>query len=398
MKVLSLFDGMGRGLTALKRAKIPVSEYHAFEIDKYAIKVAMENHPEIIQHGEISFITDFRKFKDVDMLIGGSPCQGFSFAGKGLNFEDPRSALFFEFVRAKNEIKPKYFLLENVKMKKEHLDVISENMNVQPVLINSALVSAQNRNRYYWCNWKVGQPTDRGILLKDIIETTFNKEEELFRDKSKTIRVGGLTSMPTERQNWTNIYNNKLIKIGNVNPSGKGMNGEIYSIEGKAPTVTTNKGEGSKIGSLESVYAASQRGRHLVDGKRIDILGAPTEQRIETVLSEKSNCLSTVQKDSLILRVPEATKKGYVEINPNEGVDLTYPSSSTTRRGRRMEDKSNCLTAAPFDYNWYNGFTWRKLTPIECERLQTLPDNYTHTQFLTLNATKCSATVGLLML
>ena len=142
MKVISLFDGMACGLTALKRAGIKVTEYHAFEIDKYAIQIAKKNHPEIIHHGSI-VAADFTQFKDVDLLIGGSPCQGFSFAGNQLAFDDPRSKLFFEFIRAKNEMKPKHFLLENVRMKKEHLDVISDLMRVQPVLINSSLVSAQ---------------------------------------------------------------------------------------------------------------------------------------------------------------------------------------------------------------------------------------------------------------
>jgi site-specific DNA-cytosine methylase len=104
----------------------------------------------------------------IDLLIGGSPCQGFSFAGKQLNFDDPRSKLFFEFVRLKEELNPKYFLLENVKMKKESQDVISEYLGVEPVEINSALVSAQNRKRLYWTNIPFDMPEDKGILLKDV--------------------------------------------------------------------------------------------------------------------------------------------------------------------------------------------------------------------------------------
>jgi len=169
MKVVSLFDGMACGLTALKRAGIKVSEYHAFEIDKYAIQIAKKNHPEIIHHGSVVG-ADFAQFKDVDLLIGGSPCQGFSFAGKQLAFDDPRSKLFFEFIRAKEEINPKFFLLENVKMKREFQDEISRLMGCQPVFINSALVSAQDRQRLYWCNWKVNQPEDRNIKCSDIIQ------------------------------------------------------------------------------------------------------------------------------------------------------------------------------------------------------------------------------------
>jgi site-specific DNA-cytosine methylase len=170
MKVISLFDGMACGLQTLKEVGIAVDEYHAFEIDKYAIEIAKKNHPEIIHHGSVVDF-DFSIFKSADLLIGGSPCQGFSFAGKQLAFDDPRSKLFFEFVRAKNEIKPKNFLLENVKMKKEYLDIISEQLGVQPVFINSALVSAQSRQRYYWSNLNIEQPEDKFINPQSIMQS-----------------------------------------------------------------------------------------------------------------------------------------------------------------------------------------------------------------------------------
>lgn len=188
MKVLSLFDGISCGRVALERAGIPVEKYYASEIDKYAIQIAQKNYPDTIQLGDITKI-DFSKFAgEIDLIIGGSPCQGFSFAGKQLNFEDPRSKLFFEFVRAVREIKPKYFLLENVKMKKEFQDIISEQLGIQPIEINSALVSAQNRKRLYWTNIpNVGQPADKGILLKDIVP-------DAVSTKSKTIRTSGWCS------------------------------------------------------------------------------------------------------------------------------------------------------------------------------------------------------------
>jgi len=167
--VLSLFDGMSCGQIALNRAGILYDNYFASEIDKYAIKVTMANYPNTIQLGSVTDVKASNLPK-IDLLIGGSPCQGFSFAGKQLNFDDPRSKLFFEYVRLLKECKPKYFLLENVKMKKEYQDVISKHLGVEPIEINSALVSAQNRKRLYWCNWHVEQPEDKGILLKDIIE------------------------------------------------------------------------------------------------------------------------------------------------------------------------------------------------------------------------------------
>lgn len=169
--VLSLFDGMSCGQIALNRAGISYGKYFASEIDKHAIKVTQHNYPDTIQLGSVTEIkgTDLPQ---IDLLIGGSPCQGFSFSGKQLNFEDPRSKLFFEFVRLIKECKPKYWLLENVVMKKEFEQVITEHLGVEPVKINSALVSAQNRERLYWANFPIEQPSDKGIKLIDILEDT----------------------------------------------------------------------------------------------------------------------------------------------------------------------------------------------------------------------------------
>ena len=170
MRILSLFDGMSCTQIALNNLGIKNYTYYASEIDKYAIKVTQKNYPNTIQLGDVSQL-DFSELAPIDLIVAGSPCQGFSFAGKQLNFNDDRSKLFFEFVRAIEELKPKYFLLENVKMKKEYQDVITEHLGVEPIEINSALVSAQNRKRLYWCNWNVEQPEDQGILLKDILLT-----------------------------------------------------------------------------------------------------------------------------------------------------------------------------------------------------------------------------------
>ena len=152
MNVLSLFDGMSCGRIALERAGIKVDKYFASEIDKYAIQVAKKNYPDTIHIGDVQEIMYPESFDGhkIDLVIGGSPCQGFSFAGKNLNFDDPRSKLFFEYARLVKECKPKYFLLENVRMKQESQDVISEILGVKPIAINSSLVSAQNRNRLYW--------------------------------------------------------------------------------------------------------------------------------------------------------------------------------------------------------------------------------------------------------
>ena len=176
LTILSLFDGMSRGRIALDKMGITPKAYYASELDKFAIKETQANWPNTIQLGDV---TKWREWdidwSSIDLLIGGSPCQGFSFAGKQLAFNDPRSALFFVYVDILNHVKsvnPNVkFMLENVKMKKEYLDVITEHLGVEPVFINSALVSAQNRQRYYWANWEVTQPEERGIFLADIIES-----------------------------------------------------------------------------------------------------------------------------------------------------------------------------------------------------------------------------------
>lgn len=187
--VLSLFDGMSCGQIALNRVGISYGKYYASEIDKHAIKVTQHNYPDTIQLGSVTEIkvTDLPQ---IDLLIGGSPCQGFSFAGKGLNFEDPRSKLFFEFVRLLKDCNPKYFLLENVKMKQEFQDIISEQLGVRPILINSSLVSAQNRERLYWTNIPIqGLPNDKGLFLKDIIEKGAGKKlSEQTAQRPRTLR------------------------------------------------------------------------------------------------------------------------------------------------------------------------------------------------------------------
>jgi len=174
MNVVSLFDGMSCGRIALDRAGFDVAEYVASEVDPHAIKVSQANYPDIRQVGDVTQVTRADLPEKVDLVLGGSPCQGFSYAGKQLNFEDPRSSLFFEFVRILREAKPKYFLLENVRMKKEWSDAISDFLGVEPITINSALCSAQNRNRMYWTNIPdVTQPEDRGIMFDDILEPLF---------------------------------------------------------------------------------------------------------------------------------------------------------------------------------------------------------------------------------
>lgn len=289
MKVLSLFDGMSCGQIALNRIGVKPTVYYAAEIDEAAITVTKDNYPNTVHLGDVTKWHEWPiDWASIDLLIGGSPCQGFSFAGKQLAFDDPRSKLFFVFLDILSFLKvvnPQVkFMLENVKMKKDHLAVITEKLGVEPVFINSALVSAQNRQRYYWCNWPVSQPEDAGIMLADIIE-----EGVVDRDKSYCI----------DANYW------------------KGSNVEQY-----------------------------------INKSRRQI--AFTERRTEEAK-----------------RIRREYKQLYGrDFSPRRAKELVA----------RDDGKMNCLTATYslkehtlIDEKLY----YRKLTPIECERLQTVPDNYT---------------------
>jgi DNA-cytosine methyltransferase len=337
IKVLSCFDGMSCGRIALERADIPVEKYYASEIDKYAITIAQKNYPDTIQLGNITKWQEW-DIEQPDMIIGGSPCQGFSFAGKQLNFDDPRSKLFFVFADILRHYKPKYFLLENVRMKKEYQNVISECLGVEPIMINSALVSAQNRKRLYWTNIEgITQPEDKGIILKDILE-----EGIVDKEKSFCLDANYHKGLDCHQQRMG------VAIIANVNPSNRGMNGNIIDKDSlKSPNLTTNKGEGIKIGCIQ-IGEADLKGRDI----------------IKRVYSEEG-------KSPSMATCGGGNREPKVAINKR-------------KRGKNMggiiTDKTPSLTANCWQENNHlalDNITWRKLTPVECERLQTLPDNYT---------------------
>ena len=304
MRVLSLFDWMACWYEALVRAWIHIDKYYASEVDKYAIQTATKNHPDIIEIWDVCEIK-WEDYQDIDLLIWGSPCQWFSVAGKMLNFNDPRSKLFFEYVRLLRQIQPKYFLLENVKMKKEWVDIISWELWVQPIEINSSLVSWQSRRRLYRTNIpNITQPKDKWILLKDILEE--NVDQKYVLDESSIKNMN--------RKFWSKwkIYEDTEVKANTLTAS-------MWTWWWNVPCLLEMRG-----------------------GK---------------------------------LRVRQATKQWYIVANDGDGISLAYPNS-TTRRGRVIHQKSNTITTEWESYA-YSDSIIRKLTPIECERLQTLPDNYT---------------------
>lgn len=250
MKVLSLFDGISCGRLALEHANLPVERYDAFEIDKYAIAVSKNNFPDIVHHGDV-FKGDFKKFKGYDLLIGGSPCTYWSVAKKGreTTADGEGFRLFMEFVRALKESQCRYFIYENNYSIHQNIKgEISEKLVVQPIMINSALVSAQNRKRCYWTNIpSVIQPQDKGILLKDILESGIG-----WQDKSycMTASYNGAVFRNTLERKQRTMVAEPVIKPIRVGEYGKGGQGQrIYSVYGKSVSLTANGGgQGAKTG------------------------------------------------------------------------------------------------------------------------------------------------------
>jgi len=213
MNVLSCFDGMSCTQIALRQLGYENINYYASEVDKYAIKVTQANYPKTHQVGDITKI-DPEKLPKIDLMVGGSPCQDLSFAGKGKGLiEGERSSLFFAFVDLLQAIKPKYFLVENVRMKKEYQDIISDILGVQPIKINSSLVSAQNRVRLYWTNiLNIEQPTDRGIVLSDILEEEVDSKYDAGKHLLEGYR-GGDQLNPNYKSQANTIHRDKVATL-----------------------------------------------------------------------------------------------------------------------------------------------------------------------------------------
>jgi DNA (cytosine-5)-methyltransferase 3A len=248
MNVLSLFDGCSCGQLALKRANIPYDKYYASEIDKYAIKIAKKNFPNSVHIGDIRIINNSSLDLDkIDLLIGGSPCQGFSFAKNDrLNFNDPRSQLFFEYVRLLKECKPKYFLLENVVMNQKCQDVISDILEVKPHKINSSILSAQNRKRLYWTNipFDVNKlhENDKKLVISDIIDPKADAAPVPVNERNKRhLRDITQKSLCCTATMYKGAGNNgcTLIEVGKANVNGHDILKRVYAREGKSPTINT---------------------------------------------------------------------------------------------------------------------------------------------------------------
>ena len=224
INVLSLFDGISCGQIALERAGIEVENYFASEIDNHAIKVTQYNYPNTIQIGDVTKVkgSDLPK---IDLLIGGSPCQGFSIAGKKLNFDDDRSKLFFEFVRLKNELNPKYFLLENVRMTDDIADAIDELLGVKRIYIDSRNFTGMIRKRYYWTNIPIGEIPTKNVSIEDLLDNEpFDRDMNFFLDRTKyepTTSYDGIITINPRDNNGKQTW----------------QRGRVYDIKGSCPTI-----------------------------------------------------------------------------------------------------------------------------------------------------------------
>ena len=378
MNVLSLFDGMSCGQIALKKLGIPVKNYFASEIDKFAIKVAKANFPDMIHLGDVQnvktsgqhLLDEFDCGHKIDLLIGGSPCQGFSFAGKQLNFDDPRSQLFFEYIRLLKALKPKYFMLENVKMSKQSQQIITDYLGVEPVEINSNLVSAQNRRRLYWTNIPVdGLPEDKGTVLADILEDGYTDREKSYCLDASYYKGGGASNVRLyfEKSRRQIVFGSGMNVIGTATDiKGRESIRRVYGVDGKAPTLLATTG-----GNTQPKVAV--KGARIVN-RRLDENGTRKDYdrtiepvaRLELRKDDKGGCLTTVQKDSV----------------------LAFPKILQRARGfnkgglKALDGKTPTISTSAWEHNNHltldEGTTWRKLTPVECERLQTVPDGYTN--------------------
>ena len=485
VKIISPFDGMACGYLAFQRAGIPIERYVAFEIDKHAVKTSSHNFPMIEHRGDV-FKADFTEFRGFDFLIGGSPCTYWSIAQKN-NRETEASGmgweLFSQYVRALHEAQPKYFIYENNKsMSNAIRDSISEAFGFEPVFINSALVSAQNRQRLYWVGRRnedgtyskvnVEQPVDRGILLRDVLDSGVHRSDKdksfalttrccgatpedtlkrsrhsMVAEEYKPLTEGEMEYMVRQTSGCRNHFDFGYIQDATKDKGAcltanisKGVPYNVccepvripdYGNDDKSRPVTAcyaykGSGEGSlaseafpdnpskqrrdyvaepvRVGNypFEDGRVSNSQGMRIYspDGKSVTLCGNGGGKGAKTGLYS----IPVDEDDSCpAMRVREATTKGYVDIEAGDCVDLTMPNS-TTRRGRSMKEKSNCLMTGCQYYQYIgtvkhpiyevkdgmitikgkqypiklvDGFyIIRKLTVSECKRLQTVPEWY----------------------
>lgn len=352
IRVMSLFDGISAGQVALERAGIPVEVYYASEIDKYAIQVTMKNYPNTIQLGDVEKI-DFTWYEGkIDLLIGGSPCTNLSICGNRKGLEGDESRLFWEYVRAIKECKPKYFLLENVEsMSDKDKEIISKELGCYPCMINSSRVSAQNRRRFYWTNigdknynlfgfptCAIPQPKDKGILLKDILESGYGCFVTDNGNNIKKTQNKASCLLARDYKGW-----NTFGKTGVAEPVGY-VEKHLQSLADKLGYVPISFNAYNEKEIVEKTPTLT-----CFSGSQTSTAGVNIFSPIRLTEYEKSKGQAQ--------RVYSVKGKS-VALNANGG-------------GQGGKTGLYKIDLPDGDY------IIRKLTPIECERLQTLDDNYT---------------------
>lgn len=434
MKVLSLFDGMSCGQIALKQLGVIPDVYYASEIDSHAIKQTQLNFPDTVQLGDVTKWREWNiDWKSLDLILAGSPCQGFSFAGKQLAFDDPRSKLFFVFIDILNHVRSfnpnVLFLLENVNMKKSHMRVISEYCGVFPVNINSNLVSAQNRDRWYWTNIRtkqiglfgelhsdIPQPADKGILLRDVLEEVvdekyyvsqavidrMNKPHKCFTPQINPSKTGCLTPKNNSGQ-MSFDSGTTFISIDSKSPTQRAATGRLLDKKHNYQFIKINiDGNISKNQKKSSCFTAGAHsgGNHsdmdlILQHSRGKNQGGIFESKTPTLSAcswEQNNLLCERQKRNLKADNKKANAflstsykgsqangmtlvKDIIQLNPSKdsgGVQLYQQDRIYDVKGI---SPTLCVGHGGMTHN-INTDRIRRLTPTECSRLQTVPSWY----------------------
>ena len=405
MTVLSLFDGMSCGQIALRELGVPVERYYASEIDKHAIQQTQLNFPDTIQLGDVEKWREWDiKWEEIDLLLAGSPCQGFSLAGKMLGHDDPRSRLFWVFVDILEHVKgcnsKVLWLLENVRMKAEHEALINDALGLQPVVINSALVSAQNRVRLYWTNIRVRQeglwgelhtdipqPHDLGIRIQDILDKEVDdkyyirsgKFGQYVSGKARSLRVGGGLSTDA-KHSWDVIKLDKQLRpktqqekasclTAGGHSGGNHSDMDILAIRRQPTSKPTlgicQRGRGYVRPSVYTYKSPTLTSNSWQENNMVCAIrgrGDNNEQTIELRRDNKTNALTSVMKDNLVVGVIQ----GFTDppaFRPMAG------DKAPTMLARARQDGSGqpCIK---------DDISLRRLTPKECARLQTIPEWY----------------------
>ncbi len=383
INVLSLFDGMSCGQIALERINIPLNNYYASEIDKYAQIVSKANYPNTIYIGDVRFV-DVSKLEKIDLLIGGSPCQSFSFAGKRVgmstkdsieiltleyylelkeqNFEfEGQSYLFWEYIRILNDIK-KYnpnvrFLLENVSMSAKWQKVLTQAIGINPIFLNSSLLSAQNRERLYWTNinssasgffddfaCKIEQPKDKEIIIKDILQD--NVDEKYYLSKKL---IAGFEKHKERHDNKGSGFG-FIPKDGTKKANTFRANAALCPTDNVIIIHNTQRRNADRPSLLKNKNAGGSGHLSRADGK--------------------TYCLDTQQVNAVEIR----KIKQISNYNRSNNGNQPFQQDRIRYNGISIASQAQLTTGSSF----INTTRIRKLTPIECERLQTVPDNYTN--------------------